>query len=93
MKSKRANYPKWVEEFRGEGREIKKVGSCYYLYTFKTVYDPMTKKPKKISTGYLGKITEDSGLIPAKHRQKATLMNRWSLAGLLKPALSRCWSF
>lgn len=74
MKSKRANYPKWVEEFRGEGREIKKVGSCYYLYTFKTVYDPMTKKPKKISTGYLGKITEDSGLIPAKHRQKATLM-------------------
>ena len=47
MKSKRANYPKWVEEFRGEGREIKKVGSCYYLYTFKTVYDPMTKKPKK----------------------------------------------
>ena len=36
MKSKRANYPKWVEEFRGEGREIKKVGSCYYLYTFKT---------------------------------------------------------
>lgn len=30
MKSKRANYPKWVEEFRGEGREIKKVGSCYY---------------------------------------------------------------
>ncbi len=32
MKSKRANYPKWVEEFRGEGREIKKVGSCYYLY-------------------------------------------------------------
>ena len=52
MKSKRANYPKWVEEFRGEGREIKKVGSCYYLYTFKTVYDPMTKKPKKISINH-----------------------------------------
>ncbi len=60
MKSKRANYPKWVEEFRGEGREIKKIGSCYYLYTFKTVYDPMSKKPKK----YLRVILERLPKIP-----------------------------
>ena len=60
MKSKRANYPKWVEEFRGEGREIKKVGSCYYLYTFKTVYDPMTKNQKK----YLRVILERLPKIP-----------------------------
>lgn len=47
MKRKQTDHPKWLDKFRGEGREIKKIDYCYYLYTFKTVYDPITKKPKK----------------------------------------------
>lgn len=61
----RTTYPDWVEKFRGQGREIKHIGNNYYLHSYKTVYDSEKKRPKKISTGYLGKITP-TGLIAPK---------------------------
>lgn len=63
-------YPDWVEKHRGKGKEIKKIGKYYYLSEYKTVYNPETKKPKKISLGYIGRITED-GVIPAKRRLRS----------------------
>lgn len=65
MKS-RAVYPDWVEKFREKGREIKHIGNGYYLHSYKTIYDAKKKGPKKISTGYLGKITPDGLVSPAK---------------------------
>ena len=41
--------PDWVEKHRSRNHEIKRIGSNYYLYERKTVYDRETKKPKKIS--------------------------------------------
>lgn len=68
MKGKIA-YPDWVEKYRGPGLEIKKKGNSYYLSERKTVYDKNTKKPKKISGKYLGKITPD-GLQPPKEKSQ-----------------------
>lgn len=56
-------YPDWVEKYRGKGKEIKRIGNNFYLHAYKTVYCKETKKPKKVSIAYLGKITEN-GLIP-----------------------------
>lgn len=58
MKAK-ITYPDWVEKYRSRNHEIKRIGSNYYLYERKTVYDRETKKPKKISGEYIGKIKED----------------------------------
>lgn len=55
----RTQYPDWVEAHRGPGREIKKKGNCFYLSTYKTIYDKKSKKPKKVTLQYLGKITPD----------------------------------
>ena len=60
-------YPDWVEKHRSKNREIKKIKSNYYLYERKTVYDKETKKPKKISGTYIGKITE-TGIVKAQKR-------------------------
>ncbi|MBQ7994403.1 MAG: hypothetical protein IJ252_15400, partial [Solobacterium sp.] len=64
---KKNTYPDWVEKFRGKNREIKHIGSNYYLYGRTTVYDKVTKKARKISGDYIGKITEN-GLIKAQKR-------------------------
>ena len=65
--AKKNTYPDWVEKHRGKNREIKHIGNNFYLYERKTVYDKDTKKPKKISGRYIGKITEN-GLIEAQKR-------------------------
>lgn len=64
---KKNTYPDWVEKFRGKNREIKRIRSNYYLYERKTVYDKDSKKPKKISGEYIGRITEE-GLVKAQKR-------------------------
>ena len=64
---KKNTYPDWVEKFRGKNREIKHIGSNYYLYGRTTVYDKVTKKARKISGDYIGKITEN-GLVKAQKR-------------------------
>ena len=62
---KKNTYPEWVEKFRSKNREIKRIGTNYYLYERRTVYDRETKKPRKISGEYIGKITEE-GLVKAQ---------------------------
>ena len=64
---KKITYPDWVEKHRSRNHEIKRIGSNYYLYERKTVYDRETKKPKKISGEYIGKITEE-GIVKAQKR-------------------------
>lgn len=67
---KKCIYPDWVEKFRSEGKEIKHIGNNYYLHTYKTIYDKEKKRPKKISTGYLGQITENGLITPKKKEEK-----------------------
>jgi transposase len=56
-------YPAWVLKYRTPGTELRHIGDRFYLYTYKTVYDPIKKRPKKVSSSYIGRITEAEGII------------------------------
>lgn len=66
MPKKSANYPEWVMKFKKKGTYINKVGDKYYLYAAHSERVKGTDKVKRVSDGYLGRITEKDGLIPAK---------------------------
>ncbi len=56
----------WLEEQRRKGEkclEIKYIQNKPYVYRSTSVYDRTTKSPKKVST-YLGRLTQEAGLIP-----------------------------
>ena len=56
----------WLEEQRQQGvkcLEIKYIQNKPYVYHSTSVYDKTTKSPKKVST-YLGRLTQEAGLIP-----------------------------
>lgn len=59
----------------------------YYLYQYKTVYNKDTKKPKKVSTGYVGRITECDGLI--KKRSTPSVQSPLELGSPLEYGASR----
>ena len=61
-------YPEWVEKQKRPGTNITCSKGKYYLYACSSVYDKETKKSKKVTGKYLGRITED-GLIPPKAKQ------------------------
>jgi len=58
-------YPEWVEKNRLQGCEIKYISGKYYLYKFKSRWDPDRGKAVKVSGEYLGAITE-AGFIPKR---------------------------
>ena len=62
MKNKKNIHPEWAIKFRKPGTELRFIKNRYYLYEYKTVYNAITKKPKKISGICLGSITEQGGL-------------------------------
>ena len=63
-----------VEKYREKGKEIKHIGKNYYLHSYKTIYDKEKKDPKKVSTGYRGKITPE-GLIPPTIKEKRIVIS------------------
>ncbi|MDR9816492.1 MAG: hypothetical protein WBJ06_04215 [Candidatus Methanoculleus thermohydrogenotrophicum] len=59
-----------MEEQRRKGEkclEIKYIQNKPYVYRSTSVYDKITRSPKKVST-YLGCLTKDAGLIPKGSR-------------------------
>jgi transposase len=54
-------HPPWATKFRKPGTELRLIKNRYYLYAYKTVYNPATKKPKKVSGACLGSITKEFG--------------------------------
>ena len=63
-----ANYPDWVMKHKKKGTYINKVGDKYYLYAAHSERVPGTNKVRRVSDGYLGRITEADGFIPAKRK-------------------------
>lgn len=61
-----ANYPDWVLKHKRKGTYINKVGDKYYLYAAHSERVKGTNKVRRISDGYLGRITEKDGLIPSR---------------------------
>lgn len=66
-----ANYPDWVMAHKQKGTYINKVGDKYYLYAAHSERIKGTTKVRRVSDGYLGRITEKDGFIPAKSRIKS----------------------
>ena len=63
-----ADYPDWVKQHKKKGTYINRVGDKYYLYAAHSERVPGTNKVKRIHDGYIGRITEQDGLIPARDK-------------------------
>ena len=86
MARKKADYPEWVMQYKTKGTYINKVGDKYYLYAAHSVREKGTGKIRRISDGYIGRITEDDGLIRSKSRLKSVPIS--IEVGLSYPILS-----
>jgi len=67
-KKSNSPHPAWALAHKKQGTELRCINSKYYLYEYKTVYDPVRKKAKKISGKLLGSITEKDGFTPSATR-------------------------
>lgn len=63
-----ADYPDWVLAHKVKGTYVNKVGDRYYLYAAHSERVPGTKKIRRVCDGYLGRITQEHGLIPPKDK-------------------------
>jgi len=63
-----ADYPAWVLAHKQKGTYVNRVGDKYYLYAAHSERIPGTDKVRRVSDGYLGRITEADGFIPAKRK-------------------------
>ncbi|KWW26639.1 MAG: Uncharacterized protein AUK63_2565 [bacterium P3] len=61
-------YPEWVEKYRKAGTNITCIRGKYYLYEATSKWDPVKKRAQKKTGKYLGRITENDGLIPPKEK-------------------------
>jgi hypothetical protein len=61
-----AGYPDFVMKHKAKGTYVNRVGDKYYLYAAHSERIPGTKKVRRVSDGYLGRITEEEGFVPAK---------------------------
>lgn len=66
-----ADYPKWVLKHKKKGTYINFKNGKYYLYAAHSERIPGTGKVRRVSDGYLGRITEKDGFIPAKKKLAA----------------------
>ena len=63
-------HPEWALKFKTPGTELRLIRGRYYLYNFTSKWDPEKKRPKKVTLGSVGTITEEHGLIPTGMSRK-----------------------
>jgi len=63
-----SQYPEWVLRHKKKGTYINHQNGKYYLYAAHSERIPGTSKVRRVSDGYLGRITEEEGLIPPKRK-------------------------
>lgn len=75
-----ADYPEWVLAYKKKGTYINRFGDKYYLYAAHSERVPGTSKVKRVHDGYIGRITERDGLIPARDKvQGAVIVYEYGL--------------
>jgi hypothetical protein len=57
-----------VLKHKKKGTYVNRVGDRYYLYAAHSERVPGTKKVRLVHDGYIGRITEEGGLIPARDK-------------------------
>ena len=63
-----ADYPDWVLKHKKKGTYVNCVKGKYYLYAAHSERIPGTDKVRRVSDGYIGRITEKDGLIPSRDK-------------------------
>jgi len=79
-KSASAPHPQWALKHKQAGTELRLINGRYYLYEYKTIYDPLKKKPRKVSGKLLGSIQETKGFVPSPARLAAKLTAEQSVS-------------
>jgi len=67
--------PEWVIQHKIRGTEVHKKGKNFYLYKVTSKYQPELKRSKKITLGFLGRITENGLIKPKVERIREGLGN------------------
>lgn len=67
-----AKVPDWVKQQRKPGMEIRQQRGQWYAYRITSKYDPTIKRSRKITLGYLGKVTPE-GIVPPRHERQQEL--------------------
>jgi hypothetical protein len=94
---RKAEYPEWVMAHKKKGTYVNRVGDTYYLYAAHSERVKGTDKVQRVSDGYLGRITEKDGFIPAKRKLSSEVRAyeyglSWaivSLCGKIRSGLNR----
>lgn len=71
--AEKASYPQWVLDQKKPGTEVRRIRGFYYLYEAKCVYDKETKRGRKVTGKYLGRITEADGLLSPRAKKPAAV--------------------
>ena len=83
MTKPKTQHPHWALEHRRPGTELRLIKGNYYLYGYKTVYDKINKRPKKVSGPLLGKISEKEGFVPSAKRGLESTLSQEVFSDLL----------
>lgn len=83
------SYPEWVKKYITANQEVRKVRDKYYLYKKSTFYDKELKRSRSKTECYLGRITEEYGLIPKGDKRKLPRKPRARKKPVL-PAVTVC---
>ena len=70
-------YPDWVLKHKKKGTAIHRIKNKYYLYEVTSKWDPKLKRARKITTGYLGKITKEGLKKPAADKYIPTSVKEY----------------
>jgi transposase len=73
MAKKSTTHPAWAIKHKKPGTELRHINGRYYLYEYRTVYDPVKKRPRKISGPLLGSITQQKGFVASPKRLVASM--------------------
>lgn len=79
MAKPKSDYPDWVLQHKKKGTYINKVGDKYYLYAAHSERVRETGKIRRVCDGYLGRITEKDGFIPAKDKLQGAVIRTYEL--------------
>ncbi|MDG6915702.1 MAG: hypothetical protein JRM90_07015, partial [Nitrososphaerota archaeon] len=64
-----AELPDWVRRQKVKGTEVRRMaGGTYYLYKVTSVWDPAKGRARKITEGFLGRITPEGLVKPKRER-------------------------
>lgn len=69
--SRIASYPDWVQKYVQKGQYVNKNNGKYYLYSAHSERREGVSHPVRVCDGYIGRITQEDGLIPSRKRENS----------------------